>query len=91
MEADDELVPDEAAQSERDAPGPLLEGQRRREAEPPSVLNEDHLEQIIKIKITKFSQTRKHLTGKEAQFMIVPTFYHLYPSIFMAKNLIDLL
>ena len=46
MEADDDLVPDQAAQSEGDAPGPLLEVQRRRDGVLPTVLNEGHLEQI---------------------------------------------
>ena len=61
MEADDDLVPDQAAQAEDDAPGPLPEVERSREEEGRlSVLNDDHLEKIKKrISLNKFSR-RKH-------------------------------
>ncbi len=36
MEGDDDLLPDQAAQSEQDAPGPLLEAEWQGEGERPS-------------------------------------------------------
>jgi len=45
IEGDDDLLPDQAAQSEQDAPDPLLEAEWQGEEDIPFTLNDCHLEQ----------------------------------------------